>query len=242
MKKWGFLILLIIYGQANAQLNKLKKKGDKKLNSISLPGNRSSLSDEDITNGLKEALIQGISIGSDKASAIDGYFKNPNIKIPFPPEARQMETRVRQMGLEEEADRFIESLNRGAEKAAQEAKPIFINAIREMTIQDGYSILRGEDDEATQYLNRTTSKQLNDKFQPIIKRSLDEVNATKYYTDLVTTYNRIPFVNKMNPNLDEYATEKAIDGLFYLIAQEEKKIREDPLARTSDLLRRVFGR
>jgi hypothetical protein len=110
-----------------------------------------------------------------------------------------------------------------------------------MTIQDAWGILRGTDNAATEYLKRTTSAQLREKFQPVIASSLSKVNATKYYSDLVTQYNRIPFVEKVNPDLNDYATTKAMDGLFLMIADEEKKIREDPLARTTELLKRVFG-
>ena len=148
---------------------------------------------------------------------------------------------VRQIGLGGEVDKFILTLNRGAEDAAREAKPIFIDAIKSMTIQDAWSILRGEDDAATQYLRRTTGERLAEKFKPVIKASLDKVNATRYYSDIVTTYNRIPLVEKVNPDLDDYATNKAIDGLFVMIAKEEKRIREDPVARTTELLKKVFG-
>ena len=133
------------------------------------------------------------------------------------------------------------TLNRGAEDAAKEAKPIFISAIRSMTIQDAWGILKGEQDAATQYLKRTTSAQLKEKFSPVIQNSLDKVNATKYYGDLVGTYNKIPFVDKVNPDLNDYATDKAIEGLFVMVANEEKDIRQNPMARTTDLLKRVFG-
>jgi len=133
------------------------------------------------------------------------------------------------------------TLNRGAEDAAKEAKPIFITAIKSMTIQDAWSILRGDKDAATQYLKRTTSAQLKEKFKPVIQNSLNKVNATKYYGEIVNRYNMIPFVQKVNPELDDYATDKAIEGLFLMIAKEEKNIRADPAARTTDLLKRVFG-
>lgn len=200
-----------------------------------------SLSEDEVISGLKAALEKGISKGSDLASAEDGYFKNTKIKIPFPPEVKNVETKLRQIGMSKQVDRFILSLNRGAEKAAKESKPIFVTAIKSMTVKDAWGILRGEDDAATQYLNKTTSPQLKGKFQPIIKKSLDEVNATKYYADLINAYNKIPFVKKVNPSLDEYATDKAIYGLFVLIAEEEAKIRKDPLARTSEILKKVFG-
>ena len=174
-------------------------------------------------------------------SKVDGYFKNPEIKIPFPPEVKQVEARLRQMGLGGEVDRFVLTLNRGAEDAAKEAKPIFIEAVKQMTIQDAWAILRGEKDAATQYLKKTTSVQLKAKFKPVIQQSLNKVNATKYYGDLVNTYNKIPLVQKVNPDLDEYATDKAIEGLFVMIAKEEKNIRENPVARTTELLKKVFG-
>jgi len=195
----------------------------------------------EVVAGLKEALVQGISKGSDKASKIDGYLMNPQIKIPFPPEVAKVEDRLRQVGLGKEVDKFITSLNRGAERAALEAKPIFIEAIKSMTIEDAWSILRGDQNAATQYLQRTTSEALKTKFQPIIKTSLDEVNATRYYGDLVTTYNKIPLVKKVDPELDNYATDKAIEGLFLLVAQEEANIRENPGARATELLKKVFG-
>ena len=198
------------------------------------------LTTAEVGEGLKEALIKGISNGSDLASRVDGYFMNPKIKIPFPPEAKKVEDKLRQLGFDKDVDRFIMTLNRGAEEAAKEAKPIFIAAIRSMTIQDAWGILKGEQDAATQYLKRTTSNDLREKFKPVIKDALSKVNATKYYGDIVNTYNQIPFVQDVNPNLDDYATDKAMEGLFLLISEEEKKIREDPLARTTDLLKRVF--
>ena len=144
------------------------------------------------------------------------------------------------MGLGKEVDRFVLTLNRGAEDAAKEAKPIFVEAVKQMTIQDAWAILKGEKDAATQYLKSSTSTLLKEKFKPIIQESLNKVNATKYYGDLVNTYNKIPLVQKVNPELDEYATDKAIEGLFVMIAKEEKNIRENPLARTSELLKKVF--
>ena len=198
------------------------------------------LTTAEVGEGLKEALIKGISTGSDLASRVDGYFKNPEIRIPFPPEVKKVEDKLRQIGLGSEVDRFVMTLNRGAEEAAKEAKPIFISAIKSMTIQDAWGILRGEPDAATQYLKRTTSAQLREKFKPVIQNALNKVNATKYYGDIVNTYNQIPLVQDVNPDLNEYATEKAMEGLFTLIAKEEKNIRENPVARTTELLKKVF--
>jgi hypothetical protein len=219
---------------AVAQLESLKKAAK------SLAGG-GQLSSSEIAEGLKEALTNGISKGSDLVSQVDGYFKNPEIKLPFPPEAKKAEDKLRQMGMGGEVDKFIVTLNRAAEDAAKEAKPIFVTAIKSMTIQDAASILKGQPDAATQYLKRTTSSPLKDKFKPVVKNSLSKVSATKYYSDLINTYNKIPLVQKLNPNLDDYATDKAIEGLFIMIAKEEKNIRANPAARTSELLKKVFG-
>jgi hypothetical protein len=199
------------------------------------------LTTAEVAAGLKEALVNGISKGADQVSQLDGYFKNPEIKIPFPPDVKKVEDRLRQIGLGGEVDKFVMTLNRGAEDAAREAKPIFIAAIKQMTIDDAWSILKGEPDAATQYLKRTTSPQLKEKFKPVIQASLDKVNATKYYGEIINRYNSIPLVQKVNPDLNEYATDLAMQGLFTMIAKEEKNIRQDPVARTTELLKRVFG-
>ena len=200
------------------------------------------LSNLDIASGLKEALQVGISKGSDQASTLDGYFKNPLLKIAFPPEAQKVASTLRQLGLNKQVDQFELSLNRAAEDAAKKAKPVFIKAITSMSIQDAVGILRGQNDAATQYLRRTSGQQLITEFTPIIDSTLKKNNATKYYSDLVNTYNKVPFVQKVNPNLTQYATGKAVDGLFVLVAQEEAKIRENPAARVTDLLKKVFSK
>ncbi len=199
------------------------------------------LTTDQVGDGLKEALIKGISNGSDIASQLDGYFKNPEIRIPFPTEVKKVEDKLRQLGMGNKVDEFVMTLNRGAEDAAKEAKPIFISAIRQMTIEDAWGILKGDQNAATNYLKRTTSAQLKEKFSPVIQSSLDKVSATKYYGDVTNTYNKIPFVEKVNPDLNSYATDKAIEGLFTMIAKEEKNIRENPAARTTELLKKVFG-
>ena len=230
------ILLVVICGACTtAQINQTIGDVNKAM------GSETPLTTAEVAEGLKEALIKGISTGSDLASQVDGYFKNPEIKIPFPPEVKKVEDKLRQVGLGGEVDKFVMTLNRGAEDAAREAKPIFITAIKSMTIQDAWGILRGEPDAATQYLKRTTTAQLKEKFKPVIKNSLDKVSATKYYGDIVRKYNTIPFTDDVNPNLDEYATDKAIEGLFTLIAKEEKNIRHDPVARTTELLKKVFA-
>ncbi|ALD21039.1 DUF4197 domain-containing protein [Hymenobacter sp. DG25A] len=201
-----------------------------------------SVTQTEAAKGLQEALVQGISKGADQASQTDGFYLNRLIRIPFPPDAQRVANTMRRIGLGAEVDKFELSLNRGAEDAAKSAKPIFISAIKSLTFKDVWGILTGQKDAATQYLKRTTSEQLTTAFQPIIQQSLDKVSATRYYTDLTTRYNQIPFVKPVNTDLNQYATGKAIDGLFTLIAQEEANIRENPVARTTELLKRVFGR
>lgn len=195
---------------------------------------------EEVASGLKQALEKGITNGAKRASAVDGYLKNPAIRIPFPPDVKKVETKLRDLGMDKQVDQFIETLNRGAEEAAKEAAPIFVSAIKSMTINDAWDILKGDKDAATRYLERTTSSQLQAKFKPVIQKALDKTNATKYYGDLVNTYNKIPFVDKVNPDLNDYATSLAIQGLFKLVAEEEANIRNNPGARTTELLKKVF--
>lgn len=235
MKRLIVGISLMLGACTTAQINQTLSDASKMI------GEDKPLTTAEVSEGLKEALIKGISNGSDLASQVDGYFKNPAIKIPFPPDVKKVEDRLRQIGLGGEVDKFVMTLNRGAEDAAKEAKPIFIAAIKQMTIDDAWAILKGEPDAATQYLKRTTSGELKNKFKPVIQNSLNKVNATKYYDDIVSRYNSIPLVQKVNPDLNDYATDMAIQGLFTMIANEEKNIRKDPLARTTELLKRVFG-
>lgn len=231
------IIISIVAGACTtAQINQAVSEAEKAMETQPAP-----LTTSEVGEGLKEALIKGISNGSDLVSQTDGYFKSPEIKIPFPPDVKKVEDKLRQVGLGNEVDRFVLTLNRGAEDAAKEAKPIFINAIKQMTIEDAWGILRGQPDAATQYLKRTTSAQLKEKFKPVIQNSLDKVNATRYYGDIINSYNKIPLVQKVNPDLNEYATSMAMQGLFTMIAKEEKNIRQDPVARTTELLKRVFG-
>jgi hypothetical protein len=232
--KISFLLLFIfLYSCSSAQINKLLKD----VTSGQIP-----LSQNEVAAGLKEALEQGIVKGTDLASKTDGYFKNEMIKILLPEDAQKVEKTLRNMGLGSEVDRALLAINRGAESAAIEAKPIFVNAIKQMNIQDALGILKGEPTAATDFLKRTTNAQLVALFQPKIQASLDEVGATKYYGDLANSYNKIPLTKqKVNPDLNAYVTQKAIDGLFVLIAEEEKNIRENPLGRTSDLMKKVFA-
>ncbi|SNC64159.1 Protein of unknown function [Hymenobacter gelipurpurascens] len=249
MKKIRFTFLLLaslgLHTAASAQLFKLPKLGNIKLPQPTTTKTGTStggLTNTEAANGLKEALVQGISKGADQASKQDGFNLNRLIRIPFPPDAQRVANTLRSIGLGSQVDKFELTLNRGAEDAAKSAKPIFIAAIKSLTFSDVWGILTGQKDAATNYLKRTTTQQLTVAFQPIIQQSLDKVGATRYYTDLTTRYNKIPLVTPVQTDLNQYATGKAIDGLFTLIAQEEANIRENPVARTTDLLKRVFGR
>ncbi len=237
MKNRSILILTILLTISISSEAQFLKDLKKKVQSPSSKG----LTEADAAQGIREALIKGTSTGVETVSKLDGYFKNPEIKIPFPPEAKEIESKLRSIGLGKKCDDVVLSVNRAAEDAATEAKPIFIAAIKGMTIRDAINIVRGEQDAATQYLKRTTTEQLTIKFKPIIENSLEKVDATKYWSDVITSYNKIPFVTKMNPDLAAYVTEKAIEGLFVMIAKEELRIRKDPVARTSEILRKVFG-
>lgn len=237
MRTLQIILAILFLNLAPIQLNAQLLKEAKNL----LNQTKSGLSEKDASDGIKEALTKGTENSVKLVSNTNGYFGNPEIKIPFPKEAEEMESTLRAAGFGKKVDQFILSMNRAAEKAAKEATPIFINAIKNMTITDAINIVKGNNDAATQYLKKNTSPELNTKFQPPIKASLDKVYATKYWGDLVRLYNKIPFVKKMNPDLTAYVTGKAIDGLFVMVAKEELKIRKDPVARTSDLLKKVFG-
>ena len=200
-----------------------------------------SLSTTEIVNGLKEALTQGTNKGTNLLAAHDGFFKNAAVKILLPNEAQQVTRKLSEIGMGGLVDAAIEKMNRAAEEAAKSAGPIFVNAIKQMTINDAKNILMGSDNAATEYLRRTTSTNLYQAFQPTIKSALNKVGATDAWNKVFTTYNQIPFVQKVNPNLDDHVTLKAIDGVFYMIAKEEKAIRKDPVQRATALLKKVFA-
>ncbi len=195
----------------------------------------------EINSGIKEALEKGTGISSERLSLENGYLGNLDVKILFPQEAKNVESTLRSLGLGSMCDQVITSLNRAAEDAANEAKPIFVDAIKQMSFLDVQKILLGEQNAATQYFQGTTTTSLSAKFSPIIDSSLKKVDATKYWSDVMTRYNKVPFVKKVDTDLTAYVTQKAIDGLFIEIAKEELKIRENISARTSTLLQKVFG-
>lgn len=193
-------------------------------------------------NAIKEALTKGITAGVEKVSVADGFFKNSFIKVLMPPEASKAESTLRSMGMGQLVDNAVLSMNRAAESASKQATPIFVNAIKQMTVTDAINMVNTkQQDAATQFLQRTTTEQLVTSFKPSIKTALDQTLATKYWKDVTTYYNKIPLVQKVNTDLPDYVTRKAIAGLFYMVAQEEAKIRKDPAARTSEILKKVFG-
>ena len=198
-------------------------------------------SETEVIAGLKEALEVGIKNSVSNTSKEGGFLNNSLISIPFPPEAARMESVLRDMGMGRQVDNFVATLNRSAEVASKQAVEVFAQSIRQMTFSDAMSIWRGEPDAATQFFKRTTTEELTRRFQPSIRSAINEVELTSVWNPLASTYNSIPFVTKVNPNLEEYVTSLAIDGLFTMVAQEEAKIRENPAARVTDILKSVFG-
>jgi len=242
MKKHIYITGLVLLTSTSISLAQSWKKLTKDVGSkVEAVKGGTGLSEDEVGAGLKEALNQGIDKGVAQLSKADGYFKDPQIKIPMPDEAKKVEEKLRKLGQGEKVDEAILSMNRAAEDAATVSKDLFVAAIKGMTITDAMDILKGEDDAATSYLKKSTRNALVDKFRPIIKVSLDKVGATKHWETVFSTYNKVPFVDKVNPDLEEYVTDKAISGLFIQVAKEELNIRKDPAARATDLLKKVFG-
>ena len=207
-----------------------------------LTADSKSFTKEEAADAIKEALSNGIEKGVSLVSKPDGYFENPLIKIPFPPEADEIESAVRKLpGGNQKCNEVIWAINRSAELASKEALAIFLIAIKQMSLTDAISIVKGEEDSATKYLEDTTTEELIIKFKPIIEDALSKTGATKYWGDVMNLYNKIPFVKKINPDLTDYYTRSATGGLFEMIAQEERNIRSNNNFRTSDLLKKVFG-
>ena len=199
------------------------------------------ITEAEAADGIKEALSQGLAGAVLKLNKEDGFFKDAFYKILIPEDARKIENTLRDIGLGSMVDKAILQINRGAEDAAGYAKPIFVNAIKNMSIQDAIGLVRNGDTSATHFFREKTTEQLIAAFTPVIRSSLDKVNATKYYGDMVNKYNSIPLVKKINPDLTGYVTMKATNALFDLVAKEEKNIRSNFAARTTDLLKKVFG-
>jgi hypothetical protein len=195
----------------------------------------------DIAGGLKEALNNGISKQVTKLTTTDGFYRNEAVKILLPEELRKVDAGLRRIGLSSLADEGLKVLNRAAEDAVKEATPIFVDAVRNMTFMDAKTILMGNESSATNYLQNSTSTALYGKFNPVIKNSFTKVGADKVWTNIITKYNSIPLVNKVNPDLTDYVTNQALNGVFKMVAVEEKNIRTNLSARTSVLLQKVFA-
>lgn len=198
------------------------------------------LSEGEIASGLKEALQISTNNAVGKASKINGYFKNPKIKIPLPEKIQKVEKLLRTTGYGSKVDVFELSMNRAAEQAAPKAKDIFWKAIKQMTFSDARKILKGQNNDATLYFKDKTSDRLQEIFKPIVRGAMSKEGVTRAYQDLNDKIQSIPFAGSLHFDLDQYVTDRALDGLFSLLSEEERKIREDPKARVTDLLKKVF--
>jgi len=229
----ALVFVLLVSGSASAQIN--------------LRGILGGLSSRGVTEkeagqGIREALTQGVTTAVLNLNKTDGFFGSEFYKILLPPDAKKVETTLRKVGLGGQVDKAVLAINRGAEDAVGTAKPIFVDAIKEMTLTDALGIVRGNKDAATQYFKDKTSQKLTLAFTPSVKSSLDKTNATKYYGDIINTYNKLPTsFDKANPDLTSYVVDKAVDALFDQVAKQEAEIRANPLARTTEILKKVFG-
>lgn len=240
MKKLAvYAIAGVVLLAACKDLQKIATDAQNQINQAG--GTGTPLTNGEAVQGLKDALKQGTNKATGSASAVDGFNKNLAIRIPFPAEAQKVKDNAIKLGMQAQVDKFEETLNRAAEEAAKSATPIFVNAITSMTIGDGLGILRGADTAAMHYLRVKCTDSLKVKFRPVVANATKKVELTKYWKPLADAYNKIPFVTPVNPDLDGYVCDRAINGLFKLIGDEEKNIRTNPLARGTDILKKVFG-
>jgi len=202
----------------------------------------SGVSEVEAGQGIKEALTQGVTNAVLNLNKTDAFFASEIYKVLMPPDAKKIESTLRRVGMGAQVDQAILAINRGAEDAVAFAKPIFIDAIKEMSVTDALNIVKGNKDAATQYFKQKTSAKLIAAFTPSVQSSLDKVDATKYYDDMVNTYNKLPTTfNKVDPDLTSFVVGKTVDALFDQVAKEEANIRANPMARTSEILKKVFG-
>lgn len=212
------------------------------LKQIPNAGGAGGVTEAEASQGIKEALSQGLVKATLQLNKQDGFFGDAFYKILLPPDAKKIENTLRDLGLNKMVDKAILQINRGAEDAAGYATTIFVNAVKQMTLTDALNIVRGGDTSATHYFRTKTTQKLATAFLPVIKSSLDKVEATKYYSDIVNTYNNFPTTfKKINPDLPQFVTDRATNALFDLVAKEEKNIRENPIARSTEILKKVFG-
>ena len=201
----------------------------------------SSITNDEMIQGLKEALKVGTQNAVTAVSKLDGYYKNPDIKIPLPEEIESAGKYLRLAGYGSKVDEFEQSMNRAAEQAAPEAKQIFWGAVKEMKIKDAQKLLEGPDNAATSYFKDKTYDQLHKIFKPIVKETMGQVGVTRQFQDINNKLSSIPLADKASVDIDQYVTDKSLDGLFFMLAEEEKKIRKDPAAQVTDILKKVFG-
>lgn len=202
----------------------------------------SGITENEAGQGIKEALTNGVTTAVLNLNKTDGFFGSEFYKMLLPPDAKKVESTLRNIGMGGQVDKAILAINRGAEDAVGFAKPIFVDAIKEMTLKDALNIIKGPKDGATNYFKDKTKEKLITAFTPSVKSSLDRTDATKYYSDIITSYNKLPTTfKKINPDLTSYVVGRAVDALFDQVAKEEVNIRANPLARTSDILKKVFG-
>lgn len=208
---------------------------------VSVKPGKVPLTESEIIAGLKEALNVGTRNAVGFLSQEGTFYNNLNLRVPFPPDAKKVEDKLRQVGMGKMVDDFIVNMNKGAGEAVKEATPIFADAVKQMTFSDARNILNGPQNAATEYFKQKTTTQLFNLFKPKVQATLDRVQVTKYWGDLTAAYNKIPLVTPVETDLAKYVTEMAMDRLFGQIAIEEQKIRTDPAARVTDILKRVFG-
>lgn len=200
------------------------------------------LSESRIIAGLKEALTIGAGNAINLTGRLDGFFRNAAIKILIPRQLNTLARGLRAVGMGEKVDEFELSMNRAAEKAAPQARKIFVNAIKQMTFNDARRILTGGDTAATEFFREKTSDDIARAMRPIIEKAMNDVGATRQYKDLVDQFRQIPFARTQSLDIDDYVVDKTLDGIFYMVGEEEKKIRKNPAARVTSILREVFGR
>ncbi len=245
MKYFSVALLLFFSISVSAQKDSSNKLGGlfKKATSIITKSSSSTanLSTDEIVSGLKEALSLGAKKSTDKLSSTDGFFKDAAVKILLPQQVQDIEKKMRMFGMGKLVDNAELSMNRAAEDASKSAAPIFLSAIKQMTVTDALNILRGTDTAATSYLRRTTTPQLTSAFKPIIEESLKKVDATKYWKDVFTAYNRFSS-QPVDTDINSYVTQKALDGIFHYVAVEEINIRQNPAERVTDILKKVFAK
>ncbi|MFM7758766.1 MAG: DUF4197 domain-containing protein [Crocinitomicaceae bacterium] len=234
---FGLITLLISCDVLNEATNLVN-------NSSNSSNNKPSLTNDEVIAGLREALQLGIKNSVSLTSVTDGFLKNNEIRLPFPPDAQKVRDKALEWKLDGQVEKFETTLNRAAEEASKEALPIFADAIKNMSVQDGFAILNGGDGAATKFLKDNTSSKLVAAFSPKVKEATSKVKLTEYWNPIITKYNNAMTLTggqKLNPDLDSYITQKAIDGLFLMVSKEENKIRKDPAAQVTALLSKVFG-